>query len=118
MRQSNSISQRLCRFAGLARYLPHAFGLAKHPKSFSGRDSITPPSNQVHPLAVNSDSPIGEWSNPNLARLLFVVSITMGDPAGIGPEFIMKSLDQAEPYDFCRPLDSSSPCPKRPCSPA
>jgi D-threonate/D-erythronate kinase len=59
--------------AGLARYLPHAFGLAKHPKSFSGRDSTTPPSNQDHPLAVNSDSPIAECSNPNLARLLFVI---------------------------------------------
>src|ERR1700756_4332000 len=59
--------------AGLARYLPHAFGLAKHPKSFSGRDSITLPPNQLHQLAVNSDSTIAEWSNPNLARLLFVV---------------------------------------------
>src|SRR6201994_2487675 len=38
-------------------------------------------------------------SNP-----LPVVGITMGDPAGIGPEVIMKSLDHAEPYDFCRPL--------------
>ena len=33
-----------------------------------------------------------------------VVGITMGDPAGIGPEVIMKSLGHAEPYDFCRPL--------------
>src|ERR1700756_186420 len=38
-------------------------------------------------------------SNP-----LPVVGITMGDPAGIGPEVIMKSLGHAEPYDFCRPL--------------
>ena len=33
-------------------------------------------------------------SNP-----LPVVGITMGDPAGIGPEVIMKSLGLAEPYD-------------------
>jgi uncharacterized protein YgbK (DUF1537 family) len=59
--------------AGLARHLPHAFGLAKHPISFSGCDSITPPSNQLHQLAVNSDSPIAERSNPNRARLLFMV---------------------------------------------
>jgi D-threonate/D-erythronate kinase len=59
--------------AGLARYLPHAFGLARHSKSFSGRDSITHPSNQVHSLPVDSDSTIVEWPNPNLARLLFVV---------------------------------------------
>ncbi|HEX6562699.1 MAG TPA: 4-hydroxythreonine-4-phosphate dehydrogenase PdxA [Chthoniobacterales bacterium] len=38
-------------------------------------------------------------SNP-----LPVVGITMGDPAGIGPEVIMKSLSHAEPYGFCRPL--------------
>ena len=59
--------------AGLARYLPHAFGLAKHPKSFSGRDSITPPPSKLHQLTVNSDPTIAECSNPNLARLLFVV---------------------------------------------
>jgi D-threonate/D-erythronate kinase len=59
--------------AGLARYLPQAFGLAKHLESFSGRDSITPPHNQIHQLAVKSDSTIAECSNPNLGRLLFVV---------------------------------------------
>lgn len=59
--------------AGLTRYLPHAFGLGKHPKSFSGRASISPPSKQLHPLAVNFDSPIAGWSNPNRARLLFVI---------------------------------------------
>jgi D-threonate/D-erythronate kinase len=59
--------------AGLARHLPHAFGLAKHPKSLSGHDAITPPPSQLQQLAVNSHSIIAECSNPNLARLLFVI---------------------------------------------
>ncbi|HEX6562701.1 MAG TPA: four-carbon acid sugar kinase family protein, partial [Chthoniobacterales bacterium] len=72
--------------AGLARYLPHAFGLAKRPKSLSGRDAITPPPNQLHQLAVNCDSMIAECSNPNLARLLFVIGTvanltTAGSPS-------------------------------------
>ena len=33
-----------------------------------------------------------------------IVGITMGDPAGIGPEIIMKSLAHSELYDRCRPL--------------
>jgi 4-hydroxythreonine-4-phosphate dehydrogenase len=33
-----------------------------------------------------------------------VVAISMGDPAGIGPEVVVKALDVAEIYDFCRPL--------------
>jgi 4-hydroxythreonine-4-phosphate dehydrogenase len=33
-----------------------------------------------------------------------VVGITMGDPAGVGPEVIMKALARPEPYAFCRPL--------------
>jgi 4-hydroxythreonine-4-phosphate dehydrogenase len=33
-----------------------------------------------------------------------VVGITMGDPAGVGPEVIMKALARPEPYTFCRPL--------------
>ncbi len=35
-----------------------------------------------------------------------IVVITMGDPAGIGPEVIMKSLAHAELYQRCRPLVS------------
>jgi 4-phospho-D-threonate 3-dehydrogenase / 4-phospho-D-erythronate 3-dehydrogenase len=33
-----------------------------------------------------------------------IIGITMGDPAGVGPEIIMKSLAHAELYDRCRPL--------------
>jgi 4-hydroxythreonine-4-phosphate dehydrogenase len=32
-----------------------------------------------------------------------VVGITMGDPAGVGPEVIVKALARPEPYAFCRP---------------
>ena len=32
------------------------------------------------------------------------IGITMGDPAGVGPEVVMKALARAEPYSFCRPL--------------
>jgi 4-hydroxythreonine-4-phosphate dehydrogenase len=31
------------------------------------------------------------------------VGITMGDPAGVGPEVIVKALARPEPYAFCRP---------------
>jgi 4-hydroxythreonine-4-phosphate dehydrogenase len=33
-----------------------------------------------------------------------VVAITQGDPAGVGPEIIMKALGREEPYELCRPL--------------
>lgn len=33
-----------------------------------------------------------------------VIAITMGDPAGIGPEIIMRSLAHAQVYERCRPL--------------
>jgi 4-hydroxythreonine-4-phosphate dehydrogenase len=33
-----------------------------------------------------------------------VVAITMGDPAGIGPEIVMKALARPEPWAACRPL--------------
>jgi 4-phospho-D-threonate 3-dehydrogenase / 4-phospho-D-erythronate 3-dehydrogenase len=33
-----------------------------------------------------------------------IIAITMGDPAGIGPEIVMKSLAHAELYERCRPL--------------
>ena len=32
------------------------------------------------------------------------LAITMGDPAGIGPEIIVKSLNKKENYEKCRPL--------------
>ena len=33
-----------------------------------------------------------------------IIAITMGDPAGIGPEIIMRSLGHGEVYTRCRPL--------------
>jgi 4-hydroxythreonine-4-phosphate dehydrogenase len=33
-----------------------------------------------------------------------VVGITMGDPVGIGPEIVLKALDDAALYEKCRPL--------------
>ncbi|WP_088052551.1 4-hydroxythreonine-4-phosphate dehydrogenase PdxA [Virgibacillus dakarensis] len=33
-----------------------------------------------------------------------IISIPMGDPAGIGPEIAMKSLTKKEIYDVCKPL--------------
>jgi 4-phospho-D-threonate 3-dehydrogenase / 4-phospho-D-erythronate 3-dehydrogenase len=38
-----------------------------------------------------------------------IVGITMGDPAGIGPEIIMKSLAHSDLYDRCRPLVIGEP---------
>ncbi len=35
---------------------------------------------------------------------LRVIGITMGDPTGIGPEIIVKSLSMQEPFEFCRPV--------------
>ena len=32
------------------------------------------------------------------------VGITMGDPAGVGPEVIVKALARSEPFAFCRPV--------------
>ena len=33
-----------------------------------------------------------------------IVGITMGDPAGNGPEITVKALAHAEIYDRCRPI--------------
>lgn len=33
-----------------------------------------------------------------------ILAFSMGDPAGIGPEIIVKALDKAEIYDECRPI--------------
>ncbi len=32
------------------------------------------------------------------------IGITMGDPTGVGPEIIVKSLSMQEPFQFCRPV--------------
>jgi 4-hydroxythreonine-4-phosphate dehydrogenase len=33
-----------------------------------------------------------------------IIGITMGDPAGVGPEVIIKALEHRSPYEVCRPL--------------
>jgi 4-hydroxythreonine-4-phosphate dehydrogenase len=33
-----------------------------------------------------------------------IVAVTMGDPAGVGPEIVVKALARAEIWDVCRPL--------------
>jgi len=33
-----------------------------------------------------------------------VIGITMGDPAGIGPEIILAALNDPEVFEVCRPL--------------
>ena len=41
--------------------------------------------------------------NTNL-ELKPVIGITMGDPAGVGPEITVKALSQKQLYTRCRPL--------------
>ena len=33
-----------------------------------------------------------------------ILAITMGDPAGIGPEIILMALNHEDTYNKCRPL--------------
>ena len=33
-----------------------------------------------------------------------ILAITMGDPAGIGPEITVRALNRKETYDKCRPV--------------
>jgi len=39
-----------------------------------------------------------------MTRKLPLLAITMGDPAGVGPEVIAKALDRPEVWDVCRPV--------------
>lgn len=41
---------------------------------------------------------------PVKKKTLPIIGITMGDPAGIGPEIIVKALNHPEIYALCRPL--------------
>jgi 4-hydroxythreonine-4-phosphate dehydrogenase len=36
--------------------------------------------------------------------MLPIIGITMGDPAGVGPEVIAKALDHQSAYEICRPI--------------
>ncbi|HSL91383.1 MAG TPA: 4-hydroxythreonine-4-phosphate dehydrogenase PdxA, partial [Candidatus Limnocylindrales bacterium] len=36
--------------------------------------------------------------------LLPRIAVTMGDPAGIGPEIVVMALSRREPFSFCRPV--------------
>ncbi len=47
---------------------------------------------------------ITNTSDNKTKNQLPIVAITMGDPAGIGPEIIVKALQHAELYQCCRPL--------------
>ena len=38
-----------------------------------------------------------------------ILGITMGDPAGIGPEILVKAVDKKETYEVCRPLVLGDP---------
>ncbi|MEJ5375350.1 MAG: 4-hydroxythreonine-4-phosphate dehydrogenase PdxA [bacterium] len=38
-----------------------------------------------------------------------VIAITMGDPAGVGPEVILKALARPEPWEVCNPLVVGDP---------
>ena len=33
-----------------------------------------------------------------------IIGVTIGDPAGIGPEIVVKALSKPELYKLCRPL--------------
>jgi 4-hydroxy-L-threonine phosphate dehydrogenase PdxA len=33
-----------------------------------------------------------------------VIALTMGDPSGVGPEVILKSLAKSDVYDRCAPI--------------
>jgi 4-phospho-D-threonate 3-dehydrogenase / 4-phospho-D-erythronate 3-dehydrogenase len=39
-----------------------------------------------------------------LSKNLPIIGITMGDPIGIGPEIIIKALNEPELYTFCKPV--------------
>lgn len=41
---------------------------------------------------------------PYFSNMKPIIGITMGDPAGIGPEIIVKALADPEIYELCRPL--------------
>ncbi len=43
-----------------------------------------------------------------------ILGITMGDPAGSGPEIVVKTLASQEMYDISRPLVIGEPRPCRP----
>lgn len=56
--------------------------------------SRLPPTGDSAPLLLHEGRPMS----------LPIIAITMGDPAGIGPEITVKSLAHAEVYQRCRPL--------------
>jgi 4-phospho-D-threonate 3-dehydrogenase / 4-phospho-D-erythronate 3-dehydrogenase len=58
----------------------------------------------AHPLA--HSQPCGTDASPAVlpAPELPLLGITMGDPAGIGPEIVIKALARPEPWQICRPL--------------
>ena len=49
-------------------------------------------------------APVNQFRENKVTAELPIIAITMGDPTGVGPEVIMKSLGHAELYEQCRPL--------------
>src|SRR6476659_9781437 len=49
-------------------------------------------------------SPPCAMRSRDIMSKLPVLAITMGDPAGIGPEVVLKALRHADLYARCRPL--------------
>ena len=47
---------------------------------------------------------INQKERPMKEQYKPIVGITIGDPAGIGPEIILKALGEKHIYDECRPL--------------
>lgn len=53
---------------------------------------------------VNSSSKRTKGDTEKMITSLQLIGVTMGDPAGIGPEIICKMLVEKEIHDYCRPL--------------
>lgn len=48
----------------------------------------------------SENPPIEQHTQENLPH----VGITMGDPAGIGPEIVLKAISESKPGEICRPI--------------
>jgi 4-hydroxythreonine-4-phosphate dehydrogenase len=62
----------------------------------------------MHSLA-SSLAPYAYFTGVNILNHLPLIGITMGDPAGVGPEIIVKALSDSTLYRLCRPLVLGDP---------
>jgi hypothetical protein len=68
---------------------------------FSHDDGLLGGAGQLHPLVAVTHL----WYNRlEMANILPILGITMGDAAGVGPEIVARTLAQEELYQWCRPL--------------